>query len=162
MKKVTSTEGNNLVALDNRIVENLCPLSLNEKRLVYLLLGRVKNSYKEGLSMEEVLSEEVTPEEVKAGRWVVGETLSSEGWYSLSVREFAGAIGIEMFNARNELEEVVESLRTLSCGEASMQLLLEGLLAPPARDKWPRFCEINTKCFIFSVSALLQSRVRLY
>lgn len=112
MKKVTSTEGNNLVALDNRIVENLCPLSLNEKRLVYLLLGRVKNSYKEGLSMEEVLSKEVTPEEVKAGRWVVGETLSPEGWYSITVRDFAEATGVRLDNARNELEEVAESLRT--------------------------------------------------
>lgn len=112
MKKVTSTEGNNLVALDNRVVESLCPLSLNEKRLVYLLLGRVKNSYKEGLSEEEVLKKETTAEEVRLGHWVVGETLSSEGWYSLSVREFAEATGVRLDNARNELEEVTESLRT--------------------------------------------------
>lgn len=112
MGKVTNTDGNNLVALDNRIVENLCPLSLNEKRLVYLLLGRVKNSYKEGLSMEEVLKKETTPEEVKEGKWVVGDMLSSEDWYSITVREFAEALDLEMFNARNELEAVAESLRT--------------------------------------------------
>lgn len=112
MKKVTSTEGNNLVALDNRIVENLCPLSLNEKRLIYLLLGRVKNSYKGGFTIDEVLSNDITLEEVKSGKWVIGETLSNEGWYSITVRDFSEAIGIEMFNARNELEEVAESLRT--------------------------------------------------
>lgn len=112
MKKVTNAEGNNLVALDNRIVENLCPLSLNEKRLVYLLLGRVKNSYSESYKKHELHNPMLTPEEVRNGRWLEGDILSSEDWYSLSVRDFAEALGIEMFNARNELETVTESLRT--------------------------------------------------
>ena len=112
MGKVTGTEGNNLVALDNRIIESLCPLSLNEKRLVYLLLGRVKNSYSESYKGYELQNPLLTLEEVKKGRRIIGDILSSDGWYGISVRDYSEATGVRLDNARSELEDVAKSLRT--------------------------------------------------
>jgi plasmid replication initiation protein len=102
-----------LVVLDNRIVDSICPLKITEKRVLYLLLSKISNGYRKSLSKKEIFSDKnIAPEDVIIGKRVEGEVLSSEYWYRLSVREFSEVTQVRLDNARTELQDVVESLRT--------------------------------------------------
>jgi len=108
----TIAVNNNVVVLDNKIIESLCPLSLVEKRVIYLLLGNIGNSYFRSYTEEEISNPSVTPEDVKKGVFVTGESISSELWYRLSVREYTDSTNVRIDNAREELKSIIESLRT--------------------------------------------------
>ena len=105
-------ETKNIVYLGNELAQSSYTLTLNEQRLLYILLSKVKpTEYLVPMTTREV--ELATLEEVQkynVRKKVFGDTLDSITLNSISVAEFAEFTGLELRKAREDLLSVAERL----------------------------------------------------
>jgi len=114
---MTQSKPSNLVTIDNKLAQASYNLNLSEQRLLYILLSKIKPSYYDFITPEEVDS--MTQEEAykrlllkdKKSRIItVGDSIDSTTRYQLSVRDYASFCSINLDDARYELQTAAEQL----------------------------------------------------
>jgi plasmid replication initiation protein len=105
-------ETRNLVYIDNKLAQSSYNMTLNEQRLVYILLSKIKpTEYLVPMTQAEI--EVATVEEhkrTKGRKKAFGDIVDAATLYTVSVREFADLCNIELNKAREDLLEISETL----------------------------------------------------
>lgn len=109
MKEDVKKELNNLVAMDNALVLSLTSMTINEKRLIYILLSRIKASYLIKPKKSEQNDRVDTPDPWLNRQRAEGEDIRGK-LYWLSVRDYAELCDMRLHNARRDLIEVADQL----------------------------------------------------
>jgi plasmid replication initiation protein len=105
---------NNLINIDNKLAQSSYHMTLNEQRLLFILLSKVKpTEYLVPMTTDEVLASPLTLKELeatKSRKKEFGDTLDAVTLHTISVREFSEFCGSELNKAREDLLEVGETL----------------------------------------------------
>lgn len=109
----------NLVSIDNKLAQASYSLNLSEQRLLFIILSKIKPSYHDFLSKEEV--EALTLEEAtkrlllkdkRSKELIEGDTIDSITMYYLPVRDYADFCNLSLGDARHELIEAAKHLKS--------------------------------------------------
>jgi len=105
-------ETRNLVNIDNKLAQSSYSMTLNEQRLIYILLSKVTPSeYLVKMTLEE--AEEASLADfiaTKGRKKTFGDILDSATLHTIMVREFSEFCGLELNKAREALLEVSDTL----------------------------------------------------
>jgi len=104
---------NNLVVLDNMLVESLSDMTLSEKRLIYILLSKINPTLLLTPSDEDIYNPKISVEEFGTRQVLEGEEVAGK-LFTLTVKEYATLVGLDLKDAREALTFVAERLYTRS------------------------------------------------
>lgn len=98
------------VAVDNELLQQPISFSLAERRLLAMALSSIKQGYNKYPSKE--IQERFTAEQLKEMYWkhLVGDVVTKEDTFTISVTNYAELFGLTSSNARVELQAAIMRL----------------------------------------------------